>query len=272
MKRQDICPPKKRRFELDLFQSLICLQRCKTCVEIGAGRGRGLSFLLEAVKSVEGHIISFDRRLSRINTIVDKFNAAGIDSSLYDMHCLNTRKERGKFEHILDLVYPTGIDFAFIDGDHSYLGIKNDFEVIYPRLSKTGIIAFDDTLCSDGCREFMLDLRTKYSDKTFDIVEFPFAGAPPAYIGVTVLIKKTFANSDVAISHIHGSLSTPEDIELKESEQYKAESTAHKNYTKALSTINAQIEYCISDEPYCLIVERKKFEKTRPESGRMLHG
>jgi predicted O-methyltransferase YrrM len=37
------------------------------------------------------------------------------------------------------------IDFAFIDGSHSYSNVKNDFEnVVLPRLSKNGIVVFDD--------------------------------------------------------------------------------------------------------------------------------
>lgn len=38
------------------------------------------------------------------------------------------------------------IDFLFIDGDHSYDGVKKDFEMYSPLVRKGGIIAFHDAL------------------------------------------------------------------------------------------------------------------------------
>ncbi len=36
------------------------------------------------------------------------------------------------------------IDFLFIDGDHSYEGVKADYEIYYPYVAKYGLIAFHD--------------------------------------------------------------------------------------------------------------------------------
>tara|TARA_R110002096_G_scaffold14582_5_gene50738 strand:- start:55606 stop:56325 length:720 start_codon:yes stop_codon:yes gene_type:complete len=36
------------------------------------------------------------------------------------------------------------IDFAYIDGDHSYEGVKADLNDIFPKMKEKGIIAFDD--------------------------------------------------------------------------------------------------------------------------------
>jgi predicted O-methyltransferase YrrM len=36
------------------------------------------------------------------------------------------------------------LDFLFIDGDHSYEGVKKDFEMYSPLVRKGGIIAFHD--------------------------------------------------------------------------------------------------------------------------------
>ena len=43
------------------------------------------------------------------------------------------------------------IDFLFIDGDHSYEGVKEDFEMYGPLVKKGGIIAFHDIV--DGLDE-----------------------------------------------------------------------------------------------------------------------
>ncbi|GEM_PF-343203 len=36
------------------------------------------------------------------------------------------------------------IDFAYVDGDHSYDGVRADLENLFPKLRHDGIIAFDD--------------------------------------------------------------------------------------------------------------------------------
>ncbi|MEO0196406.1 MAG: class I SAM-dependent methyltransferase [candidate division WOR-3 bacterium] len=36
------------------------------------------------------------------------------------------------------------LDFLFIEGNHSYEGVKMDFEMYFPLVRKGGIIAFHD--------------------------------------------------------------------------------------------------------------------------------
>jgi predicted O-methyltransferase YrrM len=36
------------------------------------------------------------------------------------------------------------LDFLFIDGDHTYKGVKEDFEMYSPLVRKGGVIAFHD--------------------------------------------------------------------------------------------------------------------------------
>jgi predicted O-methyltransferase YrrM len=43
-------------------------------------------------------------------------------------------------------LFPDGIDFLFIDGDHSYLGVKTDYENYSPLVRPGGLVAFHDTL------------------------------------------------------------------------------------------------------------------------------
>jgi predicted O-methyltransferase YrrM len=40
---------------------------------------------------------------------------------------------------------PNRIDFAFIDGDHTYEGLKTDWEILAPRLEIGGVICLHDT-------------------------------------------------------------------------------------------------------------------------------
>jgi predicted O-methyltransferase YrrM len=49
------------------------------------------------------------------------------------------------------------VDFLFIDGDHSYEGVKKDFEMYSPLVKKGGIIVFHD---------IVPDYYTRYGIKT----------------------------------------------------------------------------------------------------------
>ncbi len=56
---------------------------------------------------------------------------------------------QGKSQEILNdeffnTEYPKGIDYAFIDGDHSYEGCLNDLKTIYPRMNPGGVMVIDD--------------------------------------------------------------------------------------------------------------------------------
>lgn len=48
-------------------------------------------------------------------------------------------------EEIKRIIGTRGIDFLFIDGDHTYEGVKRDFEMYSPLVNPGGMIAFHDT-------------------------------------------------------------------------------------------------------------------------------
>ena len=73
--------------------------------------------------------------------------------------------------HFNDYVW----DFVFIDGDHSYEGVKADFYNVLPHLKKGTPVAFHDIAISDfhhthGCYvgEFWRDLKKEYTEGVFE--------------------------------------------------------------------------------------------------------
>jgi len=57
----------------------------------------------------------------------------------------------GKVAMIRDFSVPAlaqfeaeSISFAYVDGDHSYEGVKSDLAALFPKMKKGGIMAFDD--------------------------------------------------------------------------------------------------------------------------------
>lgn len=188
-----------------LLQSLVYLNKPQTIVEIGVAEAKTTDFLCAGAKLVGGYVYGYDiwdthglqnqfqhwSSLENCNAYLfglghTNFNLTKIDSKTPEFHALIKQR------------HPV-IDLAFIDGCHSYDGIKNDFDAVYPQLGPTGIIVFHDTQSIDGCREFMIDLRTEFFDGTFDVVDFPFGSM--AYsdgnvrdrrTGVSMLVKRSY--------------------------------------------------------------------------------
>ena len=93
------------------------------------GRVVGLDF-----KGFEGNIMSMFRPEFCAHTPVSDLRLLKRDS-----HAPETVEE-------MATLFPEGIDFLFIDGDHSYEGVKQDFEDYSPLVRTGGIAACHDTL------------------------------------------------------------------------------------------------------------------------------
>jgi predicted O-methyltransferase YrrM len=63
------------------------------------------------------------------------------------------------------------LDYLFIDGDHSYEGVKKDYEMYSPLVRKGGIIAFHDIIEHKGseCKvdEFWREVKEGKDSKEF---------------------------------------------------------------------------------------------------------
>lgn len=214
------------------FLGFLCaFAGAKTVVEVGVCKADTAVYLAKAAEHNKGIYLGFDiwdahglHKQFRQNGSKKRVEAIFADNEIenYALFQLDTRVHKERFRQILAEECPKGIDFAFIDGCHSYEGVKNDFDVIYPLLSPTGIIAMHDTTCVDGCREFALDLRTSLCDGTYDVIDLPFGGSHYR-LGMTILSKRGSAALEVPIAQFQGSLSTAEQILQREKEWLKAE-------------------------------------------------
>ena len=207
----------------ELLGQLTQFIKSEVIVEIGVSAGDTTLKLCEYNKNahiwgydiwdINGHLDQFTHNHS-MKSVENSLRQNGVNNfTLYQIDTIGKRKE---FERKLasDL-NGRQIDLAFVDAEHSYIGIKNDFEIVYPHLADHGVVAFHDTLMIDGCREFMLDLRTKYFDGSFDVVDFPF-GLSDRRCGVSLLVKRSYAKTDRTIDQVCGSLSDPATIENNE--------------------------------------------------------
>ena len=121
--------------------------RPKVVVEIGTNMGGSL-FLFTKKATHDALIISIDLPGGLGGGGYPDFRApfyrsfAGPDQTMHLLRLDSHQKDT--YEQLLKLLDGKKIDFLFLDGDHSYEGIKMDFDMYSPLVRQGGIIAFHD--------------------------------------------------------------------------------------------------------------------------------
>jgi predicted O-methyltransferase YrrM len=142
--------PIQVRSEITAFISLVRAQQPRRVLEIGTHIG-GTLYLLAWASEADARILSVDvqsyerrrrrlyRSFARSHQVVDVLEA--------DSHLTSTRETVAQFFDAEPL------DVLFIDGDHSYEGVRRDYELYAPLLRPGGIVAFHDIV--NGPREYV---------------------------------------------------------------------------------------------------------------------
>ena len=146
-------------------------------MEIGTAGG-GTLFLFTWVADPEAKIISIDLPGGPFGGGYPKWkmplykSISREEQKIYlirkDSHDPQTLKE------VKRILGSEKIDFLFIDGDHTYEGVKKDFKMYTPLVRKGGIIAFHDIVPGSsekvgGVPEFWKEIKMKY--KYIEIVK-----------------------------------------------------------------------------------------------------
>jgi predicted O-methyltransferase YrrM len=133
------------RDEIESFMTFVEKEQPESVLEIGTARGGTFYIWSRYLDSVD-KIISLDLPESRFGK---KYDGQMTDvfrefSTSKEMHFIrhNSHQEStyGEVSEIVD----DGIDLLFIDGDHTYEGVKRDFEMYSKLVSEGGFIAFHD--------------------------------------------------------------------------------------------------------------------------------
>jgi len=219
-----------------LLESLVYLNQAQVIVEVGVAEAKSTDWLCRGAKLRGGKVYGYDlwdthglnnqfKHWSSKEKCETYLQSKGHTN--FELTKINSRTP--EFAELIKTKHPS-IDLAYIDGCHSYDGIKNDFDIIYPLLSECGVIVFHDTLKIDGCREFMIDLRTKFFDGTYDLITFPWGSmfysdgnVVNRRTGISVLTKRSFATLDLPIDEQCNLDEHFNDIYVKEEEWYEAE-------------------------------------------------
>ena len=142
----------------------------KIIIEIGLGRG-GTFFLFSRVASEDATLINIDLPGGKLgggfpNWIVPLYKAFRLPKQ--KLHLIRADSHNQKtLEKLKAILNGRKIDFLFIDGDHTYRGVKKDFEMYSPLVKESGIIAFHDIVGyspETGCEvsRFWEEIKEKY--------------------------------------------------------------------------------------------------------------
>jgi cephalosporin hydroxylase len=79
--------------------------------------------------------------------------------------------EASTINQVKDILKGNKLDYLFIDGDHTYEGVKKDFDLYSPFVKKGGVVVFHDVVPHDGssCKvdEFWNEIKLKHRYKEF---------------------------------------------------------------------------------------------------------
>ncbi len=162
--------------EIIEFCRTIAPIQSKVVLEIGTANGGNL-YLLSQLSNPNALIMSVDLPVGQfiggINYKTKSFYKAFASSKQKMMLLAEDSHNPKTLKKITKKLKTKRIDILFIDGDHSYEGVKMDFEMYAPLVKKNGIIAFHDiVICSEEnveVNKFWNEIKNNY--EYFEFVE-----------------------------------------------------------------------------------------------------
>jgi predicted O-methyltransferase YrrM len=163
------------RSEISRLIDLLRQRAPQTIVEIGTANG-GTLFLFTRVAAPDALIISVDLPGGQFGDgyprwRVPLYRLFPIDSQRLHLVRANSHDPEtlNNIKRILD---GRPVDFLFIDGDHTYEGVRRDFEMYGPLVRAGGIVAFHDIAAhtrSTGCEvdRYWHEIRQRYPYQEF---------------------------------------------------------------------------------------------------------
>lgn len=163
----------------EILESLKILDNVKPKImlEIGTANG-GTLFLFSHIASRDATILSVDLPAGMFGGGYPIWKIP-----LYKSFALSDQKiqliradshRHSTLERIKSILNEKEIDFLFIDGDHTYEGVKKDFEMYSSLVKNAGVIAFHDIVPGPtenvgGVPEFWQEIKSEY--KYLEIVK-----------------------------------------------------------------------------------------------------
>lgn len=139
-------------------------EKIKNLVEIGSYLGASSSYLAAAACS-DAKVICVDTWGNHAMEYISEDVARdGRERNTYEEFRVNTQLYKDKIvpvrgwssemlSSVQEVCHGQKVDFLFIDGDHSYEGVKKDWDIYSPLLKQNAFVAFHDTGWAEGVRQ-----------------------------------------------------------------------------------------------------------------------
>lgn len=141
--------PRQHPMEIEQLYKTVCELQAQRIVEIGTAKG-GTLYLWTQAAADDATIISVDLPGGKFGGAYPDCRIPFYQSFSRPQQTLHLlRKDShdpGTLAQVTRLLEHTPIDFLFIDGDHTYDGVKADFLSYGPLVRPGGLIAFHDIL------------------------------------------------------------------------------------------------------------------------------
>ncbi len=138
----DVLGPHQKRSEIEKFLQFAADKSPKSALEIGMAQA-GTSFLLKEAISSLTMLMGIDIYLHNV-FILEAFNQRGCSLQFFEGSSTELIIKKG----VVDTLAGRKLDLLFIDGDHSYDGVKADFQNYRDLVRDGGLIVFHD-ICED---------------------------------------------------------------------------------------------------------------------------
>ncbi len=128
----------------------------KYVLEVGTANG-GALFCFAKLASDDAVVISIDLPEGKFGGGYEKWRAPFFGAFRRNGQKIFLLREDSHapatLERVKEILGGRQLDFLFIDGDHTYSGVKQDFDMYRPLVKKGGVVAFHDIV--DGFEEYV---------------------------------------------------------------------------------------------------------------------
>jgi predicted O-methyltransferase YrrM len=178
------CPgihPMQVRSEFLEFAYIVQGRKPKAFLEIGTRNG-GMFFVLCRLSDPQAIVISLDLPGGKFGGGYTAFQIPvmwRMKKTGQQLHLLRTDSHRAETKtRTQRALNGSQLDLLFIDGDHTYEGVRKDFEMYSPLVRPGGLIAFHDIVeiaePDFGVPKFWNEVKTRYTHT--ELVENPRQG------------------------------------------------------------------------------------------------
>ncbi len=161
---------KNCRLVEDRIKMLELIPKGGVCAEIGILKGDYSRYILDIVKPLNLHLVDVDPKSIKV---AKKRFEDEIAQNLVEVHLEDSST-------YLSSVPDETFDWIYIDGDHSYEGVKRDLEAAHTKIKPTGLISLNDYIffgSSDLTKYGIIEATNEFCvEYDYELVHFALHG------------------------------------------------------------------------------------------------